>query len=151
LTTPGWYPDPGGCWDLRWWDGRAWADDVQTGLHQAKDPYPPIPLAVDRSACIWLAVSRTASLGDERYLLTGDALHIYRGDTPRGAIPIWGIANLDVRVNTGQHARGVGDVVVTVAYSGYYGPSTFVLRSVDDPHAAKAAIRRQIGMWSITS
>lgn len=27
-VVPGWYPDPGGGWGLRWWDGVRWTEHV---------------------------------------------------------------------------------------------------------------------------
>lgn len=41
LPPPGWHPDPWAMWPLRWWDGRAWTDQVSdpaTGRRQAHAP-----------------------------------------------------------------------------------------------------------------
>jgi len=37
-TAPGWHPDPAGRWQLRWWDGAAWTDQVATGGRVGTDP-----------------------------------------------------------------------------------------------------------------
>lgn len=37
--TPGWYPDPAGTADLRYWDGSHWADDVRAGAAAPVAPY----------------------------------------------------------------------------------------------------------------
>jgi hypothetical protein len=39
-TDQGWYPDPGGQADLRWWDGQAW-----TAHTRAHPSAPPVPAA----------------------------------------------------------------------------------------------------------
>ena len=45
-TPPGWYPDPAGRFEHRWWDGRAWTEHVATAGQQSTDapsapPGPP--------------------------------------------------------------------------------------------------------------
>lgn len=146
---PGWYPDPGGCWDDRWWDGQVWTNGVRTGQSQSEDPYPPLPVN-DRTHVIWSCPSHVAKLGEESYRLDWEAVQILdRRMTTKESIPIWGIRSIEVRISAAQHVRGIGDVVLAVGYSGYFGPSTFVLRGVDDPHSVKAAVRRQIGIWNL--
>lgn len=39
-VAPGWYPDPSGRWQVRWWNGSAWADQVASGGRQGTDPAP---------------------------------------------------------------------------------------------------------------
>jgi hypothetical protein len=39
-VAPGWYPDPSGRWQVRWWDGAAWSDHVAAGGRRASDPAP---------------------------------------------------------------------------------------------------------------
>jgi hypothetical protein len=39
VTTPaGWYPDPSGRFELRYWDGVAWTEHVSRGGQQSTDP-----------------------------------------------------------------------------------------------------------------
>ncbi|MEU6104659.1 DUF2510 domain-containing protein, partial [Streptomyces flaveolus] len=51
VTPPGWYPDPGQTSDgpatERWWDGKAWTDQVRpAGPAAARGPEtPPAPRA----------------------------------------------------------------------------------------------------------
>lgn len=42
MTTPqpGWYADPAGVFDLRWWDGTRWTDDVVRAGAQSTSPLP---------------------------------------------------------------------------------------------------------------
>jgi hypothetical protein len=35
---PGWFPDPSGRFDLRWWDGARWTETVSRGGVQSTDP-----------------------------------------------------------------------------------------------------------------
>jgi hypothetical protein len=40
MTTPeaGWYPDPAGTFDHRWWDGQKWTDNVSTNGQPSVSP-----------------------------------------------------------------------------------------------------------------
>lgn len=37
-SAAGWFPDPFGRHDARWWDGSAWSEHVSTGGVQTVDP-----------------------------------------------------------------------------------------------------------------
>ncbi len=39
-SAPGWHPDPSGRWQLRWWNGAAWTDQVASAGRRAQDPAP---------------------------------------------------------------------------------------------------------------
>ena len=39
-VAPGGHPDPTGRWQVRWWDGTAWTDQVAAGSRRASDPLP---------------------------------------------------------------------------------------------------------------
>ena len=41
-TAPGWYLDPAGLHELRWWDGSTWSAAVIDQGRQAQDPLPPL-------------------------------------------------------------------------------------------------------------
>jgi hypothetical protein len=36
--APGWFPDPSGRFDHRWWDGTRWTETVSRGGTQTTDP-----------------------------------------------------------------------------------------------------------------
>ncbi len=38
--APGWHPDPSGRWQVRWWDGAAWTDQVASNGRRGSDPAP---------------------------------------------------------------------------------------------------------------
>ncbi len=45
-TPPGWYPDPMGRHEHRWYDGTAWTDHVASGGSQSLDPVQAPPTTV---------------------------------------------------------------------------------------------------------
>lgn len=53
LPTPGWYGDPSGSFDFRYWDGVAWTEHVSRGGVAALAPVAPTPPAVPRIAPDW--------------------------------------------------------------------------------------------------
>lgn len=48
-TAPGWYRDPSGRHELRWWDGANWRDAVTDQGHRSDDPLPPVQSSVHRT------------------------------------------------------------------------------------------------------
>ncbi len=38
MTAPGWYADPLGRTELRWYHGSGWGDEVRTGVVEGRDP-----------------------------------------------------------------------------------------------------------------
>ena len=46
---PGWYVDPAGVADLRWWDGGRWTDGVVRDGVQTASPLPPVRAQGDGS------------------------------------------------------------------------------------------------------
>ena len=148
MVDPGWYPDPMGLWDERWWDGQVWNDAVRTGRHQDVEPLRTaeelIRTAPD-DGVLWHGTRGVGMLGNEEYILTGVFLRQYsRLDRPPELEwPLWTIARADPRFSGGQTVLGVGDVELTVNYAGYQGRSTYVLKNVPDPIRAAALICRQ--------
>jgi hypothetical protein len=46
----GWYPDPSGAPQSRYWDGESWTDQVGPALPQAAPPVPPLITRVEVDA-----------------------------------------------------------------------------------------------------
>jgi membrane protease YdiL (CAAX protease family) len=49
-SPPGWYPDPGGTAEQRYWDGGQWTDGVVVGGAVEEQPLPPQPVDRDQRA-----------------------------------------------------------------------------------------------------
>lgn len=49
-TAPGWYRDPSGRHELRWWDGANWRDAVTDQGHRSDDPLPNVQSSVHSTA-----------------------------------------------------------------------------------------------------
>ncbi|MGI8939378.1 MAG: DUF2510 domain-containing protein [Iamia sp.] len=49
LGSSGWYPDPAGRYEHRWWDGQAWTGQVSRGGTAEIDPSGGAPVTPDRS------------------------------------------------------------------------------------------------------
>lgn len=140
-AVPGWYPDPYGDWQLRWWDGLAWSEHVRTGLFAAAAPPEP-PVVPDTEQHVW---------GDGRHQLT---THRWfprerQGDTPV-EIPLWAVADVEVRLAAGD---GFGTVVAVVAYPGYTDRRHWIAPKVADVHRVAALVRlwanrnRRLARW----
>jgi membrane protease YdiL (CAAX protease family) len=60
LPPAGWYPDPGGTHDLRWWDGERWTFGVSTAGATSEAALPPE--GVDAA---WEAYERRTPVGED--------------------------------------------------------------------------------------
>ena len=78
------------------------------------------------------------------YILTDVAMNVYGSPSkpPTESFPLWTISKAEARINAGQALRGVGDVALTIAYPGYGGRATQVLRGVPETDRAAAMISR---------
>lgn len=129
-VLPGWYQDPSGDYEQRWWDGTAWTDRVVTGSFTTDDPVTePGPLPAEE-VVLWQT--------------GGDVLTTHRliiastlPKRPPEQFEVWMVAGTRAR-----HS-GVGDVEITIAFAGYGGRATWVLRRVSDPPAVAALVRKQ--------
>ena len=82
MSAPGagWFPDPVGRGDHRWWDGHRWTDVVSVGGEERTDPRPP-PLGTPAGDVAgWHTTAARAGAG----LATGDG-HPGGGERPPGA------------------------------------------------------------------
>ena len=148
MADPGWYPDPMGLWDERWWNGNTWDEAVRTGTHQDTEPLRAVEDLIRTppdDGVIWQGTRGVDMIGHEEYVLTGVFLRMYsRLDRPPEAEwPLWTVARADPRFSAGQTMLGIGDVELTIHYAGYQGRTTQVLKNVPDPIRAAALICRQ--------
>ncbi|MGZ6826541.1 MAG: phospholipid scramblase-related protein [Mycobacteriales bacterium] len=72
MTTPaaGWYADPTGAFEHRWWDGQRWTDAVQHGGTQSVSPLPSSEAPVQASR----PEQVQRQVGDERGAAGGGTL-----------------------------------------------------------------------------
>lgn len=143
----GWYPDPMGLWDARWWDGVAWHDAVTIGRHQDEEPMRGLDALVATGpgdGLVWQGHRSGDPSHTALYVLTGRALRVYK-KTDRPPVDewlLWKVQAAEPRIKAGQSVRGVGDVTLTIAYAGFAGRSTEVLRGVSEPDRVAALITR---------
>ncbi|MGH8882288.1 MAG: DUF2510 domain-containing protein, partial [Stackebrandtia sp.] len=52
MTEPGWYRDPADEFELRWWSGREWTQDVRTGRFATTSPVAASPIPAHESV-LW--------------------------------------------------------------------------------------------------
>ena len=146
-VAAGWYPDPVGLWDFRWWDGVQWHEAVRTGVHQDTDPVVPIGelvAAAPADGVVWQSKRSAEVVHTEHYVLTGRSLRMYKNLSrpPTQEWELWTIGRAEPRITGGQSLLGVGDVVLTIAYEGFAGRSTEVLKRVQEPARSAAWILR---------
>ena len=106
-VTPGWYPDPSGDWELRWWDGVLWSADVVTGSFRDQEPIGAVAMP---------AVEQLVWEGDGHRSPTH---RVWVREPGRGRLPeelpLWAIALVEATASR---------VTMSVAYPGYGGRMT---------------------------
>ena len=121
MTEPGWYRDPVDEFELRWWNGREWTQDVRTGRFATVSPVEPSPIPAQESV-VW-------SYGS--YVITTHAAHV----PERGrdvALPWWAVAAVACTVSSSQALARTGTLVLHVAYPGYTDRAEWRMRGIPD-------------------
>ena len=143
VSTHGWYPDPSGYWEYRWWDGSSWSADVATGLYQHAEPLPTIaPTPGDPRAAIF-DVSGTYEREPARFVLSW--YHVTFVPTRRvhetRHLPLGMVAA--AKVANASSADAAGTVRLEIRGAGYVGPGVIELKGVPGAHWVRALILRQ--------
>jgi Protein of unknown function (DUF2510) len=119
----GWYPDPQGSFDKRFFDGRNWTDHVSVGGRMMRDPRPselveaaPVP-AGERVAqpMPWLAVLGGLVMVAAVILTAAIVVNMDSSDTSGG--PLYSTADKLQAVLLGLVAFGIGGVLAAVGRS----------------------------------
>lgn len=141
-TAPGWYPDPSGLWEVRWFDGASWSDQVSTGGVQSSEPYPPSTQPpADLTSVLWSATA-TSEREPVQLNLTWRSLDVIPSRRPQETrrLPLWFVSALGTE---GLGGDGSGNLRIQVKGAGYVGPSTFVIRGIPQVAWVRAIILRQ--------
>ncbi len=126
-VMPGWYPDPSGDWEQRWWSGTDWTDEVVTGGYRTSMalPDPAVPL---------LPVTERVEWEGAGHRVTTHRVWVAPGRGSGRApdeLALWTVARAE--------ARGL-TVALTIAYSGYAGRTTYPMSGVTDAPRVAAIV-----------
>src|SRR3954454_6778952 len=127
-TPAGWYDNPSGEGNLRYWDGSHWTDHYHEkgapapGLQRATTDVPATTQVPDDVGerdpdVVWAARGKPLTgIGAGRYKLTRFYLFFEKGTLRTNAqqVPVASLSDIDVRQSMSQKARGVGDIVVHI-------------------------------------
>jgi hypothetical protein len=127
-TPAGWYDNPSGEGNLRYWDGSHWTDHYHEkgapapGLQRATTDVPATRQVPDDVGewdpdVVWAARGKPLTgIGAGRYKLTRFYLFFEKGTLRTNAqqVPVASLTDIDVRQSMSQKARGVGDIVVHI-------------------------------------
>ncbi|MBS1848817.1 MAG: DUF2510 domain-containing protein [Actinobacteria bacterium] len=143
MTPTGWYPDPSGLWESRWWDGTSWTDTVATGGFQSSEPVTSSP-AVPTDESVPLAeVGGTYEREPAALRLTWSFLAFI--PTRRAHETRWlPLPFVHPIIVEGVSAPGgPGRLRVSVRGPGYVGPGVYVVNGVVDASRFRALVLRQ--------
>ncbi len=124
MPDPGWYPDPTDDFERRWWDGRQWTDQVQTGRFAGASPVQA-SFVPDQEAEVWSGSGA---------VFTTHRVRLNEGSKPL-ELAWWMVRDVDVRLS---------DVVLVVDFPGYTDKRERRLRHVKDADWVGAIAR----MWA---
>jgi hypothetical protein len=134
---PGWYDNPSGEGNLRYWSGKKWLNEVRAktdaeagGVTASLVAMPAAPLAQPAEMSLstvapgdqnpdvlWEAVGKPMTgIGAGKYRLTNHYLFFEKGAlrTDLQQVPVAALLDVDVRQSMAQKARGLGTVVVHI-------------------------------------
>lgn len=93
------------------------------------------------------AVASGGRIASSSYMVTEDAVKFASGmlSTKEEAIPLWVVADCDLKQSMAQKARGVGDLTLRLdpSQAGRFGQMVLVLKSIKDPAGVRDLIVRQ--------
>lgn len=141
-TPPGWYRDPSGLWEVRWFDGVSWSDQVATGGSPGTEALQPVVTPPANAATVlWFATGKSEH-EPVRLDLTWQALAFVplRRMHETRHLPLGFVVGVTI---DRFGSDGSGDLRVSVRGPGYVGPSTFLVRGVDNVAWGRAMILRQ--------
>jgi hypothetical protein len=134
VPAPGWYPDPTGDYEHRYWEGAGWTDRVSSYGEEFVDP-PGEPELPAHERALWAH--------------DGNALSTHRAWIEDGFVrgrvkelALWMIEGVEVTINSGQRLKGTGRVALKVAYPGYTGRTHWVMTGVPGPREVAALFRK---------
>ncbi len=135
-TGPGWFPDPSGDYEVRWWDGQAWTSRVAVQDATFDDPLtaPDLP---GTEQLLW--EHGPLRLTTHRLWFPDPAVRSRQTE-----IPLWTVVRVSFNLALRADARGPGRVSAEVAYPGYVGPRDYAARKVPDA----ALVAANIGKWA---
>lgn len=142
MVGPGWYPDPSGLWELRWWDGTVWSDHVVTGPCQSIEPVTPALSTPADPNQVGASAEGISEHEPVRLDLTWHTLNfvpLRRSHETR----FWPLSFVVQVVALSPDAESVGTLRLTIRGHGYVGPSTVVLSKVARAHWVRALVLRQ--------
>jgi hypothetical protein len=84
MTPAGWYPDPSGAAELRWFDGSVWTDHVSTAGRSFTSAVSSADAAAPEAAATPPADEPPPLPGSGRTPLAVDTYHVARPAQPRG-------------------------------------------------------------------
>lgn len=134
MPLPGWYPDPTGDYEVRYWDGAQWSDAVANQGVQFEEPVDWSVLP-EQESMVW--VHDPHQLSTHRVWVDDGAR--------RGVVrefPLWAVSEVRVTESVTHRSQGLGRVAVVIGYEGYVGRTHWVMSGVPQPHEVAALVRK---------
>jgi hypothetical protein len=120
-STGQWLPDPIGDYDLRWWTGTVWTDDVCTGRFVTRAAVAAVPIPAVETV-LW---------GNGRDWFSTHGVHFAATvELEATVVPWWAVAKVSVAEPS--------SLQLTTEYPGYTGKAAWLLSGADDADMFKA-------------